>query len=474
MFPSRSSFESPDLPLGFLAALFCIALAASPVLSELTFTTEPVDAPGTAFWAVDLAIDSAGVRHLAYIKQYVSEIVYGRQEPGGEWTFETVDSRQGALFYWVALALGPGGRPHIGYVVDIDWAMYAVRGDSGWVLEDPDGTNVVIGGMCDIAVRSDGTACMSFQNPLLGTNKLHYAERLPSGWLVNPMDASHSETGHFNSLALDANGDPHIAYTQNTSIIAYLHREGQIWYIGDFVAAAGPGAPVSLALDANGRPHVSFYTGSQSRTLRYASLLDEIWTVEDVDTEIDTGDRSAITIDPSGEPLIAYHENGIHSLRFASHAEAGWSTQVVDPILYDRPVAIALTPDGDPVIAYTRTDFDVWLAVGENSTGVSDDAEPGAHPGDGVLAGFWPNPFNPSGTVRLDLPLGGAVVDLDVLGVDGRRVRRLLERASLAAGSHSLEWDGSDDYARPAASGVYLVRLAWSGRVESRSVVLLR
>jgi len=82
-----------------------------------------------------------------------------------------------------------------------------------------------------------------------------------------------------------------------------------------------------------------------------------------------------------------------------------------------------------------------------------------------------PNPFNP--TTRLDfvLPAAGPAT-LRIHDVRGRAVRTLWH-GRLAAGPHSLTWDGADAAGRPLPSGTYLCRLATGSGAAVRKVVLV-
>jgi len=68
-----------------------------------------------------------------------------------------------------------------------------------------------------------------------------------------------------------------------------------------------------------------------------------------------------------------------------------------------------------------------------------------------------PNPFNPSTRIAFELPASGRAV-LDVFDVKGRRVQRALD-AELAAGPHTVVWNGRDERGRALPSGVYFYRL---------------
>ncbi|MBN1884366.1 MAG: T9SS type A sorting domain-containing protein [Candidatus Krumholzibacteriota bacterium] len=86
--------------------------------------------------------------------------------------------------------------------------------------------------------------------------------------------------------------------------------------------------------------------------------------------------------------------------------------------------------------------------------------------------GVYPNPFNPSTVVRFSLPAAGRAV-VTVHDAAGREIARLADEW-LSEGEHVRNWDGRDRSGRPAASGVYVCRLAAGGPVVSRKMVLLR
>ncbi len=69
----------------------------------------------------------------------------------------------------------------------------------------------------------------------------------------------------------------------------------------------------------------------------------------------------------------------------------------------------------------------------------------------------FPNPFNPSTTIRFDLP-AAARTRVMIYDVAGRLVRTLLDE-DLPAATHSLQWNGTDNAGRTAAAGVYFYRV---------------
>ena len=78
-----------------------------------------------------------------------------------------------------------------------------------------------------------------------------------------------------------------------------------------------------------------------------------------------------------------------------------------------------------------------------------------------------PNPFNPSTTIRFDLPAAGQV-SLAVYDVSGRLVATLADGLR-QAGAHEVTFDGSG-----LASGVYLYRISAGQRTATGKMVLLK
>lgn len=83
-----------------------------------------------------------------------------------------------------------------------------------------------------------------------------------------------------------------------------------------------------------------------------------------------------------------------------------------------------------------------------------------------------PNPFNPTTEIAFSLP-NAADVTLEVYNITGQRIATLVD-GHLSAGYHTVIWDGTDDNARLAASGIYLYRIKADGFVETRKMVLMK
>jgi hypothetical protein len=84
-----------------------------------------------------------------------------------------------------------------------------------------------------------------------------------------------------------------------------------------------------------------------------------------------------------------------------------------------------------------------------------------------------PNPFNPTTTIRFDVPKDGAHVTLTVHDVSGRLVRTLVD-THRGAGQWSVQWSGDDDRGVRVASGVYFYQMRAGSFVQTRKMVLLK
>ena len=82
----------------------------------------------------------------------------------------------------------------------------------------------------------------------------------------------------------------------------------------------------------------------------------------------------------------------------------------------------------------------------------------------------YPNPFNPSTTIPLALPVVGRA-ELEIYNVVGQRVRQW-DLSGLEPGFHAVSWDGLDQKGRGVGSGVYLVLLRAEPADPSRQLPL--
>jgi len=114
----------------------------------------------------------------------------------------------------------------------------------------------------------------------------------------------------------------------------------------------------------------------------------------------------------------------------------------------------------------------IQAALDDEDEDDDDDLDTDSGSGAFSVTGGGSNPFAGGNRMRWTLERTGQV-QLDVIDLSGRRVRRLAA-GTYSAGSHEFQWDGRDDGGRPLRAGAYFV----VGRVDETRVghrlILLR
>jgi len=88
------------------------------------------------------------------------------------------------------------------------------------------------------------------------------------------------------------------------------------------------------------------------------------------------------------------------------------------------------------------------------------------------LLGNYPNPFNPSTTISFYIA-DDENTEISIYNLKGQKVKQLVNE-KLAAGNHSIIWNGKDDNAKATASGVYFYKMK-AGKYQSiKKMILLR
>lgn len=88
-----------------------------------------------------------------------------------------------------------------------------------------------------------------------------------------------------------------------------------------------------------------------------------------------------------------------------------------------------------------------------------------------ALSPNFPNPFNPTTSFTLTLPVASSY-DIHIYNVAGQRVKTY--EGHLEAGVHTLTWDSRNDQGAQVASGVYFYRARVGEFSETRTMLLLK
>jgi hypothetical protein len=191
--------------------------------------------------------------------------------------------------------------------------------------------------------------------------------------------------------------------------------------------------------------------GTFDYTIDLTNNTDSSQTI-DIWTEVD---------DPRGGRRVAQVVHGITVLGDSSFSKTT-TKQLGEHAVLGEYILVAYAgtyPDevmDSSSATYTRT------SLGKGSLTEGNDI-----PIEFELSDNYPNPFNPSTTIRYALP-EKARVKLEVFNMLGQSVAVLVD-GEQAAGYHSAVFEGSGP-----ASGVYVYRLTSDSFVQSKRLILLR
>ncbi|HZF13873.1 MAG TPA: hypothetical protein VFE33_34200, partial [Thermoanaerobaculia bacterium] len=259
----------------------------------------------------------------------------------GGWHLETVDDHGGAL----AMALDGTGRPQIAYSKLTPGEMDLARWQAGWKSAKVDAVSFPSYAMAVDGAGRPHVAYRDFRESC--SDDLKYAV-FDHAWQITMVDAK-TCSGQSVSIALTKDGKPRIAYNRDYPLgdLNYAWFDGA-WHT-EKVEAGNAGRYCSLALDAQGHPHLSYYAAGK---LKYASK-DTAWHSEVVDGQGNVGFYSSLVLDAQGRPRIGYWDVAKGRLKYAYQDGGGWQQEVVDSKgkvgLYS---SLALDAAGRPHIAY--------------------------------------------------------------------------------------------------------------------------
>ena len=185
------------------------------------------------------------------------------------------------------------------------------------------------------------------------------------------------------------------------------------------------------------------------------------------DTVIQPGEFLVLwfTGDANGFPEIDSKLSSDGETIYAADS-SGTAVFSLDFGVQDEDVSYGRYPDGsdswqqmNPTPGVTNT----------NELGLDDDV---TIPEQYTLHQNYPNPFNPRTSIRYDLP-DNERVNIIIYDMLGRQVKQLVDEYQ-DAGFKSIIWDATNDFGKPAATGVYLCKIQAGEYMQTKKMVLLK
>lgn len=276
------------------------------------------------------------------------------------------------------------------------------------------------------------------------------------GWNEYPRSLATDASGNVFMMGgfsgtVDFGGGNLVAAGSNTDIVLAKYDSTGTHLWSQRFGNTGIETSGSVATDASGNV---FMTGAFADTVdfgggglpgavgtdmfvaKYDSTGAHLWSQNRGSTESVAG--QSVAIDDSGSVLITGNFSGIAHFGGGNIASAGNADMFI--------------------VKY-------GLSIG---TGVGD--TPQRYP---LSVSNFPNPFNPSTTIRYTAPSRGNV-SVAIFDVRGARVATLVDNKSVGMGTHRTEWDGRSDVGAVVSSGVYFARVEFNGTAHTQKMVLLK
>ena len=128
----------------------------------------------------------------------------------------------------------------------------------------------------------------------------------------------------------------------------------------------------------------------------------------------------------------------------------------------NKTTLIVVIPDSEEIFAYSG-DFEITdMIVANSNTEIEVNLPKGF-----ALSTAYPNPFNPTTSINLHVPMESSV-NVDVFDLSGRLVESLLSGVQ-AKGDYNLTWNAVNE-----ASGMYIVRAQTFDAVSVQKILLLK
>jgi len=99
--------------------------------------------------------------------------------------------------------------------------------------------------------------------------------------------------------------------------------------------------------------------------------------------------------------------------------------------------------------------------------------DPTAAPAVNTLNANYPNPFNPSTTISFSLKNDNQNTKLVIYNTKGQKVKTLINK-TMSGGTHTVNWNGTDEMGNSVSSGIYMYRLQSDEFSSNRKMILMK
>ena len=392
---------------------------------------------GTVNWTPDIAVDSLGTVHIVWLGGTLdSSMTLYRAFDGFTWSAPV---SLPPLWSFPKIAIDHKAGIHV--VANDGYGVSYRRCDgSAWSAPINISDSLTPAGFPAIAIDSKNNVHVTFHasDPTMTrSTEIFYRKGGVEGWSSIARITTDSMESESPDIVLTATDRPVIFWSQSNYPLPSVKvqvsgSDGKSWSVPHIVSDTTDSYEVSAATDGYGHIHLAWQVWNRL-TRRGGLLYTNNSKGEWAPPEDITGNSA---FGAYARPTLRFDKDG--------KGHAVW-------------LAINESPyPGTASILYAREDL--AMSVSEKQATI---------PAEAFLFPNYPNPFNPSTTIRYALPQRSHVT-LSVFNTLGQEVASLANETQ-EAGYHDVKFDGSG-----LASGVYFYRLRAGDYVASKRLILVR
>lgn len=189
-------------------------------------------------------------------------------------------------------------------------------------------------------------------------------------WQLETLDTN----GAKPSLAVDANGVPHIAYILEAmpGFVKYAVPSGDAWDITTISTGYFYG-PLDIQVGSDGVPQISYHD-HDNEDAAYAVLVDGGWQVENIQNAGHDGWDNNLAIDSTGRPHVVSIDpsqfGGTSGVEYATFDGQNWNIEEVGsgPVVYEFGSFIAVDSQDRPhVVWFDGGEADLKYAINDGT-----------------------------------------------------------------------------------------------------------
>ncbi|MCF7809110.1 MAG: T9SS type A sorting domain-containing protein [Candidatus Marinimicrobia bacterium] len=183
---------------------------------------------------------------------------------------------------------------------------------------------------------------------------------------------------------------------------------------------------------------------------------------EIVPTTVNSSDDALYIVKVDGSPIDSVHQD-------QNAGSGAWVTLGEYTLPADETIDVEVWDTGNSQVSgVLRADAIIFRM---QAPGVAVDPDQSGLPRDPILYQNFPNPFNPTTSIRYFIP-EETDVQLRIFDVTGREILGLNEHQ--VAGQHQLHWNGTDKWGNSVSTGIYLCQLQTAGHIQTIKMIYLR